>query len=252
MLGGNMWGWKFAPGWCAALVVAFGVFGGNPVSASDLNGSIARGGRLYDNWFSELKLEKPTETHPAWPASNDKQKGAATWRCKNCHGWDYMGRDGAYATGSYQTGIPGIRKSEGGDEAKIAAIITDTTHALAGKLGEQDVKDLALFVARGQTDNDAMIDRASKAPKGGFADKGRGYYATLCIGCHGADGSQPQEMPESLGSVANRNPWETLHKVVNGQAAEPMPALRALDRQVVADVMAYLVTMPKTTNPAKK
>ena len=239
-------------GFVAAAVVVFGVFGAGVAAASDLEGSIARGGRLYDNWFSELKLDKPTETHPAWPASNDKQKGPATWRCKNCHGWDYMGKDGAYATGSNQTGIAGIRRFAGGDEAKITAIITDATHALAGKLGEQDVKDLALFVAKGQLDNDAMIDRASKVPKGGNAEKGRGYYATLCVGCHGADGAQPMEMPESLGSIANRNPWETLHKVVNGQASEPMPALRALDRQVVSDVMAYLVTMPKTTNPQKK
>ena len=239
-------------GFGLTLVAAIFTVGAGSAAASDGEGSIARGGRLYDNWFSELKLDKPTETHPAWPASNDKQKGPATWRCKNCHGWDYMGKDGAYATGSYQTGIPGIRKSAGGDVAKIAAVISDTTHALAGKLGEQDVKDLALFVAKGQVDNDAMIDRASKAPKGGNAEKGRGYYATLCVGCHGADGAQPPEMPESLGSIANRNPWEALHKVVNGQAAEPMPALRALDRQVVADVLAYLVTMPKTTNPAKK
>lgn len=219
-------------------------------SAAD-DGAIARGGRLYDNWFTELKLDKPQATHPAWPASNTKQKDAPTWRCKNCHGWDYLGRDGSYKTGSYETGIVGIRKQAGADVAAIEAIIKDKTHALADKLDAQSVKDLALFVSKGQVDHDAQIDRGAKAFKGGDASRGKGYYTTLCIGCHGADGAQPDEMPESLGSLAARNPWETLHKVMNGQAGEPMPALRAIDRQVVADVLAYVATMPRTAKPKK-
>lgn len=236
-------------------IASFVVWGGlawGPTVAAGEQGSIARGGRLYDNWYSELKRDKPADTHPAWPAANTKQKGPATWRCKSCHGWDYMGRDGAYATGSYQTGIPGIRRHAGADVAKIAAIITDKTHAMEGKLGERDVADLALFVSKGLVDHDALIDRKAKAPKGGSAAAGQAYYETVCLGCHGSDGAQPQEMPESLGSLVGRNPWEALHKVMYGQASEPMPALLALDRQVAADVLAYLTTMPKTTKPPKK
>ncbi|MDX2156186.1 MAG: c-type cytochrome [Hyphomicrobiaceae bacterium] len=223
-----------------------------PAAAESEIGAIARGGRLYDNWYGELKMEKPAETHPAWPQSNTKQKGASTWRCKSCHGWDYMGKDGAYSTGSYQTGIPGIRALEGGEPAAIAAVLGNATHGLAGKLGEQDIKDLSLFVSKGQVDHDTFIDRATKAIKDGDAVKGAAYYSTVCAGCHGKDGASPEEMPDSLGLLISKNPWETLHKVMNGQPHEPMPAMRAFDGKVMADVLAYVATLPKKSNPAKK
>ena len=80
----------------------------SPVSASEIQESLIRGGKLYDKWYAVIKAKGPNETHPAWPASNTKKKGATTWRCKSCHGWDYQGKDGAYASGSYTTGIKGI------------------------------------------------------------------------------------------------------------------------------------------------
>lgn len=42
--------------------------------------SIARGGQLYDKWFAVIGAQKPSDTHPAWPASNTKKKGNATHR----------------------------------------------------------------------------------------------------------------------------------------------------------------------------
>ena len=56
--------------------------------------SVARGGQLYDKWWAVLGHDKPKQTHPAYPAEG-KQKGDSTWRCKECHGWDYRGADGA-------------------------------------------------------------------------------------------------------------------------------------------------------------
>jgi thiosulfate dehydrogenase len=41
------------------------------------------------------------------------------------------------------------------------------------------------------------------------------------------------------------NPWEVMHKIMNGQPNEQMPALRAIDRQVAVDIMAHLATLPK-------
>ena len=49
---------------------------------------IARGGQLYDNWMDVLELDPPPGRHPAYSAAGQKD-GAATWRCKECHGWDY-------------------------------------------------------------------------------------------------------------------------------------------------------------------
>ncbi len=62
--------------------------------------SIVRGGRLYDNWYKEIKEPPPTVPHPAYPADKKYAKDSgASWRCKECYGWDYRGRDGAYSTG---------------------------------------------------------------------------------------------------------------------------------------------------------
>lgn len=205
-------------------------------------GRIARGGRLYDKWFAVTGAEKPADTHSAWPDSNTKKKGDTTWRCKSCHGWDNLGKDGAYASGSYKTGIKGVRGLAGVDPAKIVALINDDVHGLANLMDDQDFADLALFINKGQVDMDKYIDRASKAPKG---DKGKGqiYYETVCVNCHGAQGTKVKDM-DPLGKLMG-NPWEIMHKILYGQPDEEMPALYAFDHQVAADIMAYLTTLPK-------
>ena len=73
---------------------------------------------------------------------------------------------------------------------------------------------------------------------------GRDVYQRRCANCHGADGKLPKDMPP-LGQLSNKNPWEVLHKILNGQPDEKMPALRALPLEVSADVNAYLQTLPK-------
>jgi len=203
---------------------------------------IARGGLLYDNWFKVIKADAPKQTHQAWPASNTKKKGNTTWRCKSCHGWDNLGKDGAYASGSYKTGITGVRALSGADPAKIVAIMKDQTHGLAGMMGDRDFADIALFVSKGQVDMDKYIDRASKAPKGDKA-KGQVYYETVCVGCHGAKGMKVKDM-DPLGALMG-NPWEILHKIRFGQPNEQMPALIAFGPQTAADIMAYTATLPK-------
>ena len=206
--------------------------------------SIARGGQLYDKWFKVIGAKKPSDTHPAWPSSNTKKKGNATHRCKSCHGWDLMGKDGAYASGSYKTGIKGLRNFQGASAGKVITALKDSTHGYAGKMSDQDFNDLANFVTRGQVDMDTIIDRKSKLAKGGNADKGAAYYNTVCAGCHAKDGKQPEDMPP-LGALSHKNPWEIVHKIQNGQPDEKMPAMRAFDLQVTTDILAYLQTLPK-------
>jgi len=205
--------------------------------------SIARGGKLYDKWFKVIGAPKPENTHPAWPASNTKKKGNATHRCKACHGWDMMGKDGAYASGSYKTGIKGLKNMAGGSNDKVIAAMKDSTHGFDGKMGDQDFTDLANFVTKGQFDIDAVIDRASKQARGDGA-KGERYYNTVCVGCHAKDGMEPEDM-KPLGALANKNPWEIIQKIQNGQPDEAMPAMRAFDLQVSVDILTHLQTLPK-------
>ena len=126
---------------------------------------IARGGQLYDKWYAVLDLDPPEDTHPAYPEAG-KKSGATTFRCKECHGWDYRGADGAYASGSHFTGIKGVRGVVGTDAEVIEAILRDDTHALASILPRRSIQNLALFLSEGQLDMDLFIDRATKKAKG--------------------------------------------------------------------------------------
>ncbi len=231
-----------------ALVVSVASLGlamsATTASSEEIVSSIARGGLLYDKWYKVIKAPKPSETHAAWPASNTKKKGDATQRCKACHGWDIMGKDGAYASGSYKTGIMGLTGMVGQPNDAVIAAIKDSTHGFAGQMDDQDYVDLANFVTKGQFDIDAVINRETKAAVGNAA-KGEEYYNTVCANCHGADGKLPKDLEHSLGALSNGNPWEIIQKIMNGQPGEQMPAMRAFGVEVSADILAYLQTLPK-------
>ena len=208
---------------------------------------IARGGLLYDNWYAVMEQDPPPATHPAYPAAG-KKSGAATWRCKECHGWDYKGAEGAYGQGSHFTGIPGIRAMAGADPAAIAAVIRNDTHRFTVVMIPAKALDkLALFVSGGQLDMDRYIDPATKKARGSAA-RGARFYQTICAVCHGFDGRAIQfsdeAKPEFIGTVAQENPWETLHKIRNGQPGVSMVALGALGVQTQVDILAYTQTLP--------
>jgi len=227
----------------AAILVAGLMATTSTASSEEMISSVVRGGQLYDKWFKVIGAEKPTGNHKSWPAANTKKKGNATWRCKSCHGWDLRGKDGAYASGSYKTGITGLRNFAGAGLDKIVGIMKDDVHGFGGMMDDRDFTDLALFVSKGQIDMPKYI-AADKSVKGDAA-KGEEYYMTLCVACHAKDGKQPKELPKPLGKIASGNPWETLHKILNGQPKESMPALRALPLQVSLDILAYTITMPQ-------
>src|SRR3972149_2565007 len=71
--------------------------------------SVAAGGLLYDKWWKAMPGAKaPVGDHPLWASqTTNKLTGEATWRGKECHGWDYRGKDGAYGSGAHSTGFPG-------------------------------------------------------------------------------------------------------------------------------------------------
>ncbi len=213
------------------------------VGAAEIESSIARGGRLYDKWYSVIEANAPKMSHPAYPASGKKQKAKDNWRCKECHGWDTLGKDGAYAKGSHFSGIKGVNGMAGADTSKIIAVLNDDTHGYGGKLSSGDLTDVANFVSKANVNYDDYIDRGSKKVKGGNATKGEAYFNTLCAQCHGFKGTKPKNMKKTLAKQMG-NPWEVMHKILNGQPDEEMPALLAIDRQVVLDLMSHIATLP--------
>jgi thiosulfate dehydrogenase len=213
-------------------------------AGAETESSKARGGKLYDKWYAVIGADTPTESHPLYPADKkyaDDPK--SNWRCKECHGWDYQGADGAYKTGKHASGIKGINGAAGRDTREIVALLKDAKHGYGNRLSEENLNDLAMFVSAGQVDMDQYIDRATKQPKGGDAERGAAYFNTICANCHGRDG----KLPEGMKPFAKQmdNPWEVMHKILNGQPDEEMPALRALDRQVVVDIMSHMTMLPE-------
>lgn len=223
----------------AAVMILTGL---TTVQAAEDEAAVARGGKLYDKWFKVIDTKKPEGTHALYP--KEGKKGKDSWRCKECHGWDYQGKDGAYAKGSHFSGIKGINGAKGKPVAEIVAILSDSKHGYGDKMAAADLNDLALFVSKGQVDMDMYIDRASKKTKGDV-EAGKQKYNTVCAQCHGVKGDEPKEMSKTLGNNTSGNPWEALHKILNGQPAEKMPALRAMNRQDAVDILAYMQTLPQ-------
>ncbi len=221
--------------------------GAATASGAELESSIARGGRLYDKWYKVIGVDPPEESHPAYPTDAKLAESPKdNWRCKECHGWDYRGKDGRYAKGKHATGIVGIRKMFGANPDDVVALLKDDTHGYGDMMNDADLMDLANFVTKGQLDVTQYIDDATKDIKGGNVAKGEEYFNTVCANCHDKKGTKPKTLDEPLGEAADDNPWEVMHKILNGQPDERMPALRAFDRQVVLDILAYTRTLPKT------
>lgn len=208
---------------------------------------LARGGRLYDNWYATLERDGPEVTHPLWPRSNAKKNGAVTWRCKSCHGWDYKGRDGAYGSGSYKTGIKGLDHLRGVDPVMIVSRFSGKAHGLENVLSKDDFVRLALFLSKGLHDTDRVIDRKAGTVLGDTT-RGGNIFQTVCAACHGFNGTAlnwgDDDKPAYVGTEANANPWEVLHKIRNGHPGVEMVALRAFALQDAVDVLAYAKTLP--------
>ncbi len=209
---------------------------------------IAMGGRLYDNWVNALDAEEPEDTHPAWPSSNTKKEGATTWRCKSCHGWDLRGKDGAYGTGSYKTGIKGVRAVAGMDPIKIEQIITDDTHKLTREMiPERYMVLLTTFLSKGQYDIGNFVSDSGEVS--GDPGRGKAIFQNTCAACHGYDGRAlnwgDDDEPGYVGTEANANPWEVFFKIRHGHPGVEMISLAAFGHEEVANVLAYTKTLPK-------
>ena len=203
--------------------------------------SIARGGRLYDKWFVENNSPAPATRHPAYPASGT-QAPADTWRCKECHGWDYRGHEGTYAKGSHFTGIKGIGAAGGRPPQEIIALLRGPLHRYGPRmLTEHDVQDLANFVSKGQLDYRPYLDERNRLK--GNVLRGKSYYGLLCVECHGEEGSKARHGTR-LGELHD-NGAEILHKLMNGQPGEDMRSLRVIPHRIAVDIGTYVQTLPR-------
>ncbi len=214
---------------------------------------LASGGRLYDKWYAAMGKKGPTTNHPSWPEDNTNVKGADTWRCKSCHGWDYLGRDGQYRSGSNATGIRGVQRARNMLVESIVAILENKTHQFTDNLIPGHAKQrLALFISQGQHTVGPLFLPTGK-PKGDV-NNGRTMFQSVCAACHGFNGKARKlglsadpaftGDPMYVGTKANSGPVEVLHKIRNGHPGAVMVSLRALPMQSAVDLLAYAQTLP--------
>ncbi len=213
------------------------------------------GAQLYDKWYAVLGVQPPEEDMPIWKRqSTNTRSGADTWRCSECHGWDYKGVEGAYASGSHKTGFPSLmilvpRLSEQEIVAHLQGA-KDPAHDFSGLMDEATLRKVALFLKEGLIDDSQYIDSISLKVINGDPQHGKQLFEATCTRCHGEDGKKivfrTEGVDEYLGSVAQRDPWRFLHRTRFGVAGTEMPIGYELGWTPAdgRDVLAYAQTLP--------
>lgn len=229
-----------------------------PPTLPPLSGDPIRGGLLYDEWYKVIGTDAPEGDQPLWATqTTNTRSGGTTWRCKECHGWDYKGVDGAYGGGSHMTGFVGVLQVSGADANEILAALKGSTnpdHDFSAVMDDQALTDIAIFLSEYMLDSATFI--ADKKAVGGDPANGETIFGENCTDCHGVDGTAlnfaDENAPEYVGTIALDNPWEFVHKARFGQpGAADMPALVdfGLADQEYIDLLAYVQSLP-TVSPA--
>jgi thiosulfate dehydrogenase len=173
-------------------------------AAQQLIGDPVRGGRLYDMWWVVISpdeaeahmAEGPSADQPLWKTqTTNTRTGTDTWRCKECHGWDYRGVEGAYGSGSHKTGFAGIFGSRSKSASEILAALkgsTNSDHDFSKAMDEQSLVDLALFVSQAQIMAEPGMPTRRLAV---MRRRGKTQYEKVCVNCHGRRATRSLRQP---------------------------------------------------------
>lgn len=221
---------------------------------------ISRGGQLYDDWWkTTVDTEKPLKDHPLWKEQNtNRRSGYDTYRCKECHGWDYRGKDGAYGKGSHHTGFKGVYEASTTMSVKELEDVNRggvrEEHDFTEQIGSEEIADLALFMKKGLIDTSKFVNNEG-LPIGGNPRTGSYLFRRNCTHmCHGSVGVGinfgDTENPEYVGTIAYDNPWEFIHKVRNGQPGTRMPSaiINGWSEKDIRDLLSFAPTLPRDTS----
>ena len=191
---------------------------------------VSRGAQIYDDWTSVVSgAAIPVENHPIWSRqSYNTISGIDTWRCVVCHGWDYQGIDGAFRSGSYSTGFPGLLEASTKDKSTLVKALdgsSDAQHNFTSMLSADDIDSVIAFLQTGLIDDNEYIDIITRKVSGGDLANGKEKYQQACASCHGDDGKLATFRYEgtevSLGTLAVQDPWRFLHRTRFGTARAP-------------------------------
>jgi mono/diheme cytochrome c family protein len=198
------------------------------------------GGQLYSDWPQVMLFRGPFAKHPLWTGS-PSAINTETWRCVNCHGWDYRGGEGVGGDLGVIPKVPGLRHLVGADRRTVADGITKGDHGFAAnQLSADALRFLVDFLIEGQR---AVVDLAEKARRSG-ADAGAGAarYANICRVCHGPNGARlnlgSERFPATLPTLARTKPWKFLHGVRFGHAGV-MPSFVMFEEAEFLNLLTY-------------
>lgn len=242
----------------AVFVISLVVISVNQVIAqaeTPTDSDIVTGAQLYDKWFAVLDGVTPSGNMLIWSRqSTNSRSGLDTWRCSECHGWDYLGVEGAYGSGSHMTGFPNVMalsaemsSSEIMDHLKGSK---DPAHDFSKYLSDADLLKVADFLKFGTINDQEYINPVSLKVVNENLENGKSLYQSSCVKCHGEDGKlivfKTEGIDEYLGSVANRDPWRFLHRTRFGVAGTEMPIGYELGwtPEDGRDILAYAQTFP--------
>lgn len=228
---------------------------GSPVVQNGQDGDPLTGARIYDNWMTALDLKPPEEDQPLWgEQDNNTRSGEVTWRCKECHGWDYKGEEGAFGSDSIRfTGFPSLMAAVGTSQEEVIAHLdgsNNLSHNFLDITNPNAVNDLAVFLRTMQADMALIIDYETGLALGD-ENSGEALYRLACAECHGSTGRRinfsSSVSPLYVGDLAAVDPWKTAHIIRFGTAVGTMPGTEELgwSLSTVADLLVFSQTLPR-------
>ena len=231
--------------------------------------NLAYGGLVYDKWWrASFQNPLPTQPaadsiHPLYPSTLNPMVGPDTFRCKECHGWDYLGSEGVYgdAASTHYTGIKGITSVTPtynyNSDIEIWTFLHDgdspaglIDHAFGDILSDDDIYNLTRFVLTVREellvdngpanfiDPDKTINGNTLNGANLFASNPvEGGAGCADFRCHGPNGDFIF-LKAPIGKLAQDNPWEVLHKIRFGQPGSMMVGITALNNPNVGIIEA--------------
>lgn len=230
----------------ASNVKAFGIL--------NVLGNAFRGAQLYDNWMSVLDVNPPDGNAPFWYLQDtNKLEGIDTWRCQECHGWDYKGNEGAFANGNHVTGFKGIQDMVGKSNEEIIDYLNGTNnieHDFSNYLSEKDMNDLAAFMQTKQVDLELLVNYDTREILG-HKENGEVYYQETCQECHGELGSDIIVSHDGftmfISDLSYADPWQAFHHARFGKPnIDVNHAFEEYGLSIykLADILAYTQSLP--------
>ena len=198
-----------------------------PAWSAETDSAMARGARLYDKWFAENKAAKPAADHPAYPVKGGKYGKDDVVALQGMPRLGLQGQGRRLRQGRPRHRHQGHQRRGGQGSGGHRRGAARQDPRLYRSAVERQGRERSGAVRVQGTGQPRQVRRRRPTRPRATAPRARPTSTRLCAGCHGIDGKKIKDGPP-LGSVAD-NGAEMMHKVLNGQPGEAMPALRALD-----------------------